>query len=371
MDFGWAGYGFSLRRHIALRKGWREMRAIHGLQPSPKYILPTIIVDHNMYKGGADQKTREHSNISGIWENYLTPTQRLVVHTLKHTFGQPFHLYRHAKIYEDVQRGKITSYRQVRNLLCKVISHKSFLAHSIETMGNWMIVSGANCEMSLPQSNTIGAGETESTAAMLTKNAIKGNKKRYFQTVPELIRKRLAPTYTDPYAGQKGMRHEPQLLTGDERLRCGLCCKFCFTAGTLQKRPEVIDRKVYHRGKKGVAVTNDTGRMGHMADSLCSICKIPLCFKKLRFPNQAKSCWDIFHTQRDLWNGECHTLCHIKNPRTQLGLDCTQKKTGVMNGTVDYSNMKKRKDAAIVRYGGRVVSERSKSVAERTTKRRK
>jgi hypothetical protein len=102
MDLGWAGNGFSLRRHIALRKGWREMRAVHGLQPSPKYILPTIIVDHNMYKGGADQKTREHSNISGIWENYLTPTQRLVVHTLKHTFGQPFHLYRHAKIYEDV-----------------------------------------------------------------------------------------------------------------------------------------------------------------------------------------------------------------------------------------------------------------------------
>ena len=156
------------------------MRALHGLQPSPKYILPTIIVDHNMYKGGADQKTREHSNISGMWENYLTPTQRLVVHTLKYTFDQPFHLYRHAKIYEDVQRGKITSYRQVRNMLCKVISHKSFLAHSIDTMGNWMIVSGTNFEMPLPQSNTIGAGETEHCVEMTTKKAVKGKKICYF-----------------------------------------------------------------------------------------------------------------------------------------------------------------------------------------------
>ncbi len=68
----------------------------------------------------------------------------MVAHALKHTFGQPFHLYRHTKIYEDVQKGKVTSYRQVRNLLCKVISHKSFLSSSINHMGTWMLISGAN-----------------------------------------------------------------------------------------------------------------------------------------------------------------------------------------------------------------------------------
>ncbi len=65
MDFGWAGNGHVLRRHIiALRKGWRLMREAHGLQPIPKHILPTIIVDHNMHKGGADQKK---GRIAGLW----------------------------------------------------------------------------------------------------------------------------------------------------------------------------------------------------------------------------------------------------------------------------------------------------------------
>jgi hypothetical protein len=101
------------QRHIALRKGWRVFRDQHGLQPSAKHILPTIIVDHNMHKGGADKKTREHCNISGLWEKYLTPTQRIVTHALKHTFGQPFHLFWHARIIDDVQRGKVKTFRQV------------------------------------------------------------------------------------------------------------------------------------------------------------------------------------------------------------------------------------------------------------------
>jgi hypothetical protein len=32
------------------------MRSKHSLKPTPKHILPTAIIDHNMYKGGADQK---------------------------------------------------------------------------------------------------------------------------------------------------------------------------------------------------------------------------------------------------------------------------------------------------------------------------
>jgi hypothetical protein len=98
-----------------------------------------------------------------------------------------------------------------------------------------------------------------------------------------------------------------------------------------------------------------------MADAICSICEIPLCYKKLRLPNEAKSCWEFFHTQHELWNGEYQTLCHIKNPRTQLGLDCKQKKTGLMNATADYGNMKKRKVRLVVKYGGRVVAHRHKT----------
>ncbi len=97
-----------------------------------------------MYKGGADQKTREHCNLSGLWEKYLTPTQRIVSHALKHTFGQPFHLFRHAKIFEDVQRGKVKTFRQVRNMLCRVMSHKVFVAKSIDYLGEWMLRSGDN-----------------------------------------------------------------------------------------------------------------------------------------------------------------------------------------------------------------------------------
>ncbi len=131
IDFGWAGTGKILKRHIALRRRLREMRLKYGVQPSPKHILPTIIVDRNMYKGGADQKTREHANISGLWEKHLTPTQRMVVHALKHTFGQPFHLFRHAQLYNAVQRGKMGSYGQVRNALSKVILHRAFIAMSL------------------------------------------------------------------------------------------------------------------------------------------------------------------------------------------------------------------------------------------------
>ncbi len=127
------------------------------------------------------------------------------------------------KMFKEVKLYRIDRYG--KNLLCKVISHKYFLAHPIDTMGNWMIVSGTNFEMPLPQSNTIGAGETEHCVEMTTKKAVKGKKNMlFFQTVPGLIRKHLATSYTDPYGGQKGNRQEPHFLTSEDRLRCGLCC---------------------------------------------------------------------------------------------------------------------------------------------------
>jgi hypothetical protein len=70
-------------------------------------------------------------------------------------------------------------------------------------MGDWMIISGANLDVVFPQRSTIGDGETEPCIQLTTKKNVKGNKKKYVQTVPELIRKRLTTVYTDPYGGKK------------------------------------------------------------------------------------------------------------------------------------------------------------------------
>jgi hypothetical protein len=34
-------------------------------------------------------------------------------------------------------------------------------------------------------------------------------------------------------------------------------------------------------------------------------------------PN-AKSCWDLFHTEEDLFNGPASTMCDIANPEAEL-----------------------------------------------------
>jgi hypothetical protein len=105
-----------------------------------------------------------------------------------------------------------------------------------------------------------------------------------------------------------------------------------------------------------------------MADASCNVCKVPLCFKKPRFPGQTKTCWEIFHTQEDLWYGECATLCHVCNPQEELRIDCTLKEPQETNAIVDYSKRKKRTLKTIA-YGGRVMPQRERSV--RTVKERK
>ncbi len=171
------------------------------------------------------------------------------------------------------------------------------------------------------------------------KNALY-SKKRHFQTVPELVKKRLASIYMNQQGGRKGKQtHVPQFLKGKERIRCILCCKFCFTAGTLKKGPEVIQRKEFHNNVRVCTRDEslfDAGRQGHMADASCNACKVPLCFKKPRFPGQTKTCWEIFHTQKDLWYGECVTLCHVSNPQEELRIDCTVKEPQETNAIMDY-----------------------------------
>jgi hypothetical protein len=95
-----------------------------------------------------------------------------------------------------------------------------------------------------------------------------------------------------------------------------------------------------------------------MADAICSVCKTPLCFKKARFPGHSKTCWELFHTQKDLWYGECTTLWHVRNPRKDLGIDCTVKEPQTIHVQVDYANRKKRRLHEVVGYGGRDVPRR-------------
>jgi hypothetical protein len=158
-------------------------------------------------------------------------------------------------------------------------------------------------------------------------------------------------------------------LKDKERQRCILCCTFCFTPGTLTKGPKVIQRNEFHKNVKMTskdAIRFDSGRQGHMADARCSICKVPLCFKKPRFPGRTKSCWDIFHIQADLWYGECTTLYHVGNPQRELDIDCTEKAPQITNAVVDYSNRKKRKVQKPTGYGGHVLARREQTSERRT-----
>ena len=200
--------------------------------------------------------------------------------------------------------------------------------------------------------------------------------KKYFQTNPELKRKRLAAYYTNPYGGKKGKQtHVPHFTKDKERQRCILCCKFCFTPGTLNKGPEVIQRNVFHKNVKltdaMVAAPFDSGRQEHMADASCNICKVPLCYKKPRFPGQNKTCWEIFHTQDDLWCGECATLCHVRNPRRELDVECTVKEPQMTNTNLNSSKTKKRKKRRPIKYGGRVMPRRKKISKEKGTRKQR
>ena len=88
-----------------------------------------------------------------------------------------------------------------------------------------------------------------------------------------------------------------------------------------------------------------------MADAKCKICRAPLCYKKT---GHTKSCLEIFYSQTDLYNGECRTLCHVENPRVQLGLECTDKGSTILNAVKDNSKKTTRKKQEVVGYGGRV-----------------
>jgi hypothetical protein len=146
------------------------------------------------------------------------------------------------------------------------------------------------------------------------------------------------------------MPHEKTVVKG--RLRCVLCCRKCFTC---EEEPKVKERNEYHIcvRKKQNFCKRGLGRLGNYANKQCSVCKVPLCTKKNRFPNVRKTCWELWHTEADLVNGLCETLCHVKNPREELCVETTTPPVRAAPVLSNTSSRKKgkRKGLTAVGYG--------------------
>ncbi len=98
--------------------------------------------------------------------------------------------------------------------------------------------------------------------------------------------------------------------------RCVVCCYKCYDA-----KGHVKHRTAYHRAvPKGDLPKQGFGREGHKTKMLCLTCGfVPLC-RKVRFPGpDALTCWGYYHSEPDLMNGRCETLCNVKNPSQMLG----------------------------------------------------
>ena len=145
---------------------------------------------------------------------------------------------------------------------------------------------------------------------------------------------------------RKKMSHT--MLQVEGRRRCVLCCRLCFTA---DKEPKVKDRCKFHAhvNAKGGLVPKGSGRFGHFANHTCSVCRVPLCTKKYRFPGVEQTCWQLWHTEQDLENGQCATYCHIQNPGLELGIPTTktQAKIGPIITASTNEKGKKRKVVSI------------------------
>ena len=126
--------------------------------------------------------------------------------------------------------------------------------------------------------------------------------------------------------------------------RCVLCCEKC-----NHKDGVVVARANYHRplGAKMRECPPAWGRHGRKVSTCCETCgMVTLCVK----PRTANglSCWDIWHTQRDLFEGNGATLCDVANPGAEMG--CVTRPI-VDNGKQD----------RITNRGGSGIAKRSRS----------
>jgi hypothetical protein len=84
----------NLKCHISYRKGLRQLVREEGCLPPAKHTLTFFQALWNPLKGGTDQHSRAMEETHGRWENYLQPTQRSTVRTLKTSLINAFHAFR-------------------------------------------------------------------------------------------------------------------------------------------------------------------------------------------------------------------------------------------------------------------------------------
>ena len=98
---------------------------------------------------------------------------------------------------------------------------------------------------------------------------------------------------------------------------CVLCCRLCFFPDGRVKEREGFHNDM--QPKDGAdTVAEDAGRKGHNASVLCSVCNnVYLCDSKPRFPGATSSCWNLWHSQKDLCTGITRTLCNVHCPRNE------------------------------------------------------
>ena len=104
-----------------------------------------------------------------------------------------------------------------------------------------------------------------------------------------------------------------------------MCYQRCFSPnGTPWQR------STYHEGgpKGSRPAKIDQGREGRGTKYVCFECcdegGVPLCIKK-RFPHDDKSCFEKFHELRDLYDASAATLCDVRNPFSDMGLETCPK----------------------------------------------
>ena len=234
-NLGFVETVYNMQFHIAYRKGLRELVRKEGCLPPARHILTFFQALWNPLKGGTDQYSRAMEETHGRWENYLQPTQRLTVRTLKAPLVNAFHAYRLCRSVTALITGQTKSYKQHLRRLNKVISLPEYIAHCTEEIGGFMMPIEIP-EPELPPSYTATPTPTPSEYVKV----IRKFHKRAFNEDKDLIRRRL----TKPK--EHVLRHRSHENVNQEfkkaPTRCVLCCEKC-----NHKDGVVIERLYYHR----------------------------------------------------------------------------------------------------------------------------
>jgi hypothetical protein len=112
---------------IGFRVGLRDLVRKEGVLPQAAHILDILVSIWNKTKGGTDQYSRAMEDLHGKWENFLSPTVRLTVRTLKTVFFQAKNAFCLLGVATSLVRGETTTYRAHLKKLSQVITLRTGL----------------------------------------------------------------------------------------------------------------------------------------------------------------------------------------------------------------------------------------------------